>query len=72
MRIRSNNKYLARLLAKLFGIDGYKIEFIFIEEKYDPELTELAFLRQSLDKFDEGVEMFRGKMQRAIEDAPQD
>jgi NAD(P)H-dependent FMN reductase len=69
VRIQSRNKYIARLLARLLKINGYRFEFVYHEELYDPDITELAFLNQQLAHFDEHVEQFREEIQKAIEDA---
>lgn len=67
MRIRGSNKHVARLLAKVLKIDGYRFEFVYQQENYDKDLTELAFLNQNLHQFDENVELFREEVLKSIE-----
>jgi hypothetical protein len=58
MRIRSKNKYIMRLIARIYHLPIYKVNFVYINEKCDPELTELAFLTQSKHRFEELAEEF--------------
>lgn len=70
MRIRTQNKYLSRLLAKIFNIDGYRVEFVFIKELYDPEVSDFAFHNKSLIEFDHMVGEFREQLVEHLNNAP--
>lgn len=69
VRIHPKHRYTARLLAKVLKVGGYKFEFVYRQESYDKDLTELAFLNQNLHLFDEKVEAFRERVLKAIENA---
>lgn len=69
MRITSKNKYISRLLGWLFQVERHQVEFIFIQETWDNDLTDLAFLNQTSALFEIQVEKFREALEREINDA---
>lgn len=72
MRIQTKNKYLGRLVARLFGIRGYRVQFEFSRELYDDEVMRVSFLRRALEAFDEDVAKFRKALVKAIDEAPKE
>jgi hypothetical protein len=72
MRIRSNNKYISRFLGWVFNIQPLRVEFIFIQELYDNDVTELAFLNNTSALFEEQVEKFRKQLNEERERASQE
>lgn len=54
-------------IASLFGADKpKKVEFIFIKESYDKDLTVLGFLNQMKAEFNEQADKFNEQLEREI------
>ena len=64
MRFTSKNRVMVKILSKLFKIPAMVIKFDFYREMHDEELTELAFINQSMVTFDETVAEFREKVEQ--------
>lgn len=60
------NKFIGKILTKLLRIEPYSLRFVFVKEIFDPELTKLAFLHQSLNEFNEKAEEFRNAIEEEI------
>lgn len=60
------NKHLVKIISKLFKIKLFELEFIFIRQLYDKDMSYLSFLRQSLDTFDEKSKEFRDEIKMEI------
>ena len=65
------NKFLGRIVVKLLGKESEvrRVEMHFVDELFDPNLTELAFYNQALMKFEQASDKFKLALEKAIANA---
>lgn len=58
---------MVKILKKLLRLKTFKVEFTYLKEIYDKDLTELGFLNKARMEFDEQSKLFLEDLDREIE-----
>lgn len=58
---------MVKILKRLLRLKTFKVEFTYLKEIYDKELTELAFLNKARMEFDEQSKLFLEDLDKEIE-----
>ena len=67
--MKITNKVLVWIIVKTLRLKPYKVNFQYIREFYDPDVTALGFLNQVKGDFNVQVEEFRQQLDDEIEKA---
>lgn len=63
------NKYLIWLVVRVLNLKPYKVDFHYLRETYDKDITKLGFLNQVKVHFNENVDDFNRQLDEEIEKA---
>ena len=68
MKLIIRNKFIFKILSKLFRLEPLSVVFKYEKTIYDSEVTNLGFLNQVKEEFSEQSEKFLQQLEKEIEE----
>lgn len=68
MKLTIRNKFIFKILSKLFRLEPLSVVFKYEKTIYDRDVTNLGFLNQVREEFSEQSEKFLQQLEKEIEE----